>query len=147
MELIARQQATNRTIAAYIDRKKVWGESDCARMAAVHIKNMGHQFSLSKVGTYSTPAGALRAIKRMGFESLFGIADSMFDRITPAKALVGDIIALPSDDPLGALAIKLSNNRIMNAWEDGFVIATPHLFEAAWRVPCLIEPDLTTNIE
>jgi hypothetical protein len=137
MELIKRTAATDKTVAAYADARFAWGRQDCVRMAALHIRNMGHKVSLVKAGEYRSETGAKRALERMGFETVEAALDVRFDRIAPASAWVGDIIALPSDGPFPALAIRLPNGRILHSFSSGFTISEPLHFTAAWRVPFL----------
>lgn len=137
MEILARTQATDKTLAAYIDAPFAWGRRDCGRMVAMHLRHMGHRVSLVKAGEYSSAKGAVRALSRMGYESLEAALDAQFVRIAPAEAVVGDVIALPSDCALSALAVRLSNGRVLHSWQGGFSISEPLLFVAAWRVPCL----------
>ncbi|MEM9965917.1 MAG: hypothetical protein AAGC58_11265 [Asticcacaulis sp.] len=106
-------------------------------MVAMHLRHMGHRVSLVKAGEYSSAKGAVRALSRMGYDSLEAALDARFVRIAPAEAVVGDIIALPSDCALSALAVRLSNGRVLHSWQGGFSISEPLLFVAAWRVPCL----------
>ncbi|MGN6208841.1 DUF6950 family protein [Asticcacaulis sp.] len=138
MEMVHRIACASETVAQYIDARFQWGRKDCARMCAAHVRRMGHTVSLVKAGDYSSLKGAKAALKRAGFDTLEAALDARFDRIAPAAALPGDIIALPSDHELPALAVRLSNNAVLHTSNGGFAVSEPLAFVAAWRVPCLI---------
>ena len=138
MDLLFRRQAVDATLARFRDSAFQWGKNDCVRMAIFHVRKMGHTVKLAKSGSYSTPAGALRALKAAGYNSLFAALSDRFEEIAPAMALPGDIIALPSDnESLPALAIRVSNNAVLHTFRGGFTVSQPVLFKGAWRVPCL----------
>ncbi|ADU12042.1 DUF6950 family protein [Asticcacaulis excentricus] len=138
LELLARAQACDITIATYLPLAFELGRFDCARMAARHLKHMGHKVAVSKFGTYSTVAGALRALKNRNFDSLEAAFDSLqFDRIPPAMAIMGDIVAFPNDYPIPAMAVRLDAQNYLHAWQGGFAISELTGALTAWRVPCL----------
>jgi len=139
MEMIHRIACASETLAQYKNARFQWGRKDCVRMCASHIRRMGHKVSLVKAGEYSSLQGARAALKRAGFDTLEAALDARFDRIAPAAALPGDIIALPSDWEVPALAIRLSNNAVLHTSNGGFAISEPKAFVAAWRVPFLVE--------
>lgn len=138
MEMVHRIACASETVAQYIDARFQWGRKDCVRMCAAHIRRMGHAVSLVKAGEYSSLKGAKAALKRAGFETVEAALDARFDRIAPAAALPGDIIALPGVDAFPALAIRLSNNAVLHTSNGGFAVSEPKAFVAAWRVPCLV---------
>ncbi|MFT4076841.1 MAG: hypothetical protein QM647_15050 [Asticcacaulis sp.] len=135
MDLIYRTACAEQTVAQYIDARFEWGRYDCARMTAAHVKRMGHKASLAMFGHYKSLAGAKRALTRAGFDSLEAVLDARFARIAPASAWVGDIIALPGDTDMPALAVRLTNGRVICLAGEGFVIAEPVEYVAAWRIP------------
>jgi hypothetical protein len=72
----------------------------------------------------------------MGFGTLPDLIDSFgLQRIAPAAALAGDIVALPTDHPLGALSVAVGNGRLLAFLEGeaGAVVIEPHAFLCAWR--------------
>jgi hypothetical protein len=124
-----------------------WGRADCVRLAAAHLRNMGHKVSLSKGGAYGSVLSARRALKRAGFDSVADAVDGQgFARIPPASALVGDLLMLPGSDDgdteiegMGALAVALGNGRVL-MWHpdaDGATVCQPVEYQAAWRVEAM----------
>jgi hypothetical protein len=132
--LQARQAALAATVAYFENRPLVWGRTDCARIVARHVRNMGHPTKLAKAGSYSSLVGAVRALKRTGFATLPEAIDAMgFVRIPPAAALVADVLALPGDGDLHALQIVAGNGRVWGYHVDR-------------DTPCFIQPTLDVAI-
>lgn len=134
-ELELRVAATESTFARFHGKPLVLGKTDCARMVAFHLKQLGFKPSLLKGGAYSTPVGARRALKRMGVSSLSEIMDQHFPQIAPAEARTGDVLCGPSDDGMGdAMAIRLHRENAMAFFNGvcGEVVITEYV--AAWRV-------------
>lgn len=136
-DILNRVVATDKTVAKYSRATFKWGQRDCARMVAAHLRHMGHNPGLAKARSYSNELGALRALKELGFDSLEAALDARFERIAPSAALPGDIISMDSDGQLSALAVRLSNNAVLHSLQGGFAVSVPLAFKAAWRVPCL----------
>lgn len=141
LELVRRAEIAQATLDRFKDRAFAYGSADCVQMAAFHLRGMGHQVLLSKGGRYRTGVGAVRALKRAGFNSLSEAIDAFhFERIAPAAALVGDILALPHEEgaQLEALAVALGNGRVLGWHPDapGAAVLQPVMYEHAWRVPC-----------
>lgn len=137
--LVRRTEITQATLDRFRDRPLRYGSADCVQMAAAHLKAMGHRVLLSKGGRYQTAIGALRALRRAGFASLTEALDGQhLERIAPAAAWTGDIIAIPADEgaKLEALGIALGNGRVL-AWHPdlpGAGVLQPLQYLAAWRV-------------
>ena len=82
----------------YRDRPFEWGKVDCAKVAAFHLKKLGHKISISKAGAYSTPLGATRALKGLGYSTLSEMADGIgLTEIPYARMLLGDIAEIEGD--------------------------------------------------
>jgi len=112
------------------------GKADCVQLARHCLHHLGRRVGQGKLPAYSTEIGGLRALKRLGFGSLVEALDGFgLERIAPASALPGDLIALPTEHPLGALAVAVGNGRVIGflEGEKGAVIMQPHAFVAAWR--------------
>lgn len=143
LELLARAQACEKTVKEYGDCAMQFGVKDCARMTARHVRNMGYKkFLISKVPRYSDAKGAIRAINKIGFDSLEALIDRHFERIAPATAIMGDIVAVQSEyDGLPAMALRLDSDNYFHALSGGFAISKFDMAKVslAWRVPCLIE--------
>ena len=130
--------AAQKTLDAWSVRPIKLGTSDCVRMSAFHLRLLGRKVKLPPSGSYRTVNSARKALKAAGYESLGAALDAMgLERIAPAAAVVGDIIAMPADDQLGALSICLGNGRVLGYHEgnpNGATVLHPLEFVAAWRV-------------
>lgn len=134
--LILRRDAAQATLARFEDQPFAWGRFDCAKMLAFHLRGMGISPGSGKAGSYSTAIGARRALTRLGVSSLADLLDRRFERIAPAAALVGDVVALPSTGKLDAIGIVLGNGRLLAYHEDaiGAVVVQPLKMVGAWRI-------------
>lgn len=118
------------------------GVRDCGKLTAHALHKQGRSAKLLNASRHRTWAGALRYIKSLGMSGLVELMDAQLgvrpeDRIPPAAALPGDIIALPSDDGFGcSLAVALDNGRVLalNPATGLIEPMIPHLFVCAWRV-------------
>src|SRR3546814_13704694 len=75
-------------------------------------KKLGHKVSLAKAGSYSSALGAKRALAKVGYATLSEALDAHLPRIAPASALLGDIIEIEGDGPLGTMGVYVGNGRI-----------------------------------
>ncbi len=138
--MVARRDAAQATLDRFKDQPFVWGRFDCAKMVAFHLRQLGHQVGISKAGSYSSALGAKRALARLGWPNLsFAIDDILqLKRIAPAFVVVGDLIQLPGEGPMEAMAIALGNGRALAYHQDeaGAVVVAPVMTEivTAWRV-------------
>src|SRR3546814_2605189 len=107
----------------------------CARVIAHQAKKLGHKVSLAKAGSYSSALGAKRALAKVGYATLSEALDAHLPRIAPASALLGDIIEIEGDGPLGSMGVYVGNGRIFCYHElhDVPVIFQPVAPIAAWR--------------
>ena len=136
--LIRRRDAAQVTLDRYLDKPFRWGEFDCGRMVAHHLRQFGIPAGLGKAGRYTTAIGARRALQRLGVGSIAEQLDRLgLARIAPAAALIGDLIAMPSEGPLDALAIAVGNGRVLGFHEltPGATVLQPLRVLDAWRVP------------
>lgn len=115
---------------------------DCIRLAGHSAHKLGQRVSLTKGLRYTTEAGGLRAMRKLGFQSLIEAVDAAFPgrQIPPAMARPGDIIALKTDDENAfgcALTVAFDNGRVI-----GFVngvgavcrVDDPSAYLAAWKI-------------
>lgn len=111
---------------------------DCLKLVKHALHTVGRRVGLTKGVTYSTEAGAVKALRRLGFKTLIEAVDaSDLVRIAPAMALPGDVLALQSgEEGFGcALALFLGNGKAMT-FVGGVCVQGP-LGEpplAAWRL-------------
>lgn len=109
---------------------------DCAHMVRHALHKLGRRVGQGKLPHYTTEAGGIKAVRKMGFANLIEVLDSFgLERIPPAAALAGDIVALPSEHPMGALAVAVGNGRLLAYLdgEAGAVIIEPAEMLCAWR--------------
>jgi len=142
--LVVRRDHAQATLDAYMEKPFGWGDGDCGQMALSHLEQFPKLTKAigairAKLGVYNTAIGARRAIGRLGFTSLADQLDHLdgMERISPACAWTGDIIAGPSVGAMDALTVYLGNAVVV-----GFVEEAPHGTHfrllnpvSAWRVP------------
>lgn len=115
---------------------------DCIKLAGHSAHKLGKRVSLTKGIRYSSEAGGLRAMRKLGFKSLIEAVDAAFPdrRIPAAMARPGDIIALKTEgaNAFGcALTVAFDNGRVI-----GFVngvgavcrVDDPTAYLAAWQL-------------
>jgi hypothetical protein len=116
-----------------------YGKRDCVLLAAHLLRARGVKTTPLKGVRYSTLAGAVKALRRTGCADLPAAIDALgLVRIAPARAVTGDLIAMPSDDgcPFGcALAVAAGNGRAFGFFEGVGQSVVPREYVAAWRVP------------
>lgn len=135
-ELERRAAATTATFERFNGQPLVLGKTDCARMIAFHLKQMGFRPSLLKGGSYSTEVGARRALMRLGVSSLSETMDRHFPRWdSAAQARLGDICCVAGDGGMGdAMQVKLHRDRVLGFLDGacGELVNIQH--GVAWRV-------------
>ena len=132
-----RHAAIEATMARYRDKPFQWGKVDCAKVAAFHLKKLGHRILISKAGSYQSPLGAARAIRRLGYSTLAEMADGI--GLTPipySRMLLGDIAEVEGESAIGAIGIYAGNGNIFCFHQDhpGLVTMTPNVILRAWSV-------------
>lgn len=115
-----------------------FGDHDCARVIAAHLRRLGIPVRVPPKGSYRNAQGALRKLRQLGFAELGAAIDALgLETIPPAAALVGDVIELDGEDgTLSALTIALGNGRVAGFYGDGssgLVVLQPIAFRRAWR--------------
>jgi hypothetical protein len=116
------------------------GVRDCRDLAAHALHHQGRPAKLLNGWKGKTWASALRYVRKQGVADLPGLIDKMgLERIPPAAALPGDLIAMPTDDENGfgcSLAVALDNGRILGLNPVTGLVEPliPRMFVAAWRV-------------
>jgi hypothetical protein len=137
--MVRRATAVAATIRRFDGRPFAFGSVDCVKMAAFHLRAMGHReaLGLAKAGTYRSALSARGALKRAGYDSVPGALDALgFARIAPAEALPGDLIQLAGEHELAALGLVVGNGRVFAFHQDavGPVLVDAVSVEAAWRI-------------
>lgn len=132
-DLLRRQQALEKTLTKYRRRAVDWKEVDCVRMLRSHLVAMGHR-KVPKVPAYDSAAGAKRALKQAGFNSVEELLDSLLPRIPSASSLPGDVVLMEGEH--GFDAVMLSVGQKVVGWhQDVTSMATiiPRQIKGAWR--------------
>lgn len=112
------------------------GGRDCWRLFLHDMHLLGVSTGGARRVTYKTELGGIKAARKAGFADLIEIVDSLgLVRIPPLAALPGDVVALPSGHPLGALSIAVGQGRLLAYLDghDGAVVVQPKAFVCAWR--------------
>lgn len=115
------------------------GVRDCGKLASHVLHMMGRPAGLLNGTRSKSWDGALRYMSAKGFTSLVDMVDALgLERIAPAAALPGDLIAMPAEEGgFGcSLAVALDNGRILGLNPASGLIEPmiPHQFVCAWRV-------------
>ncbi|MBP8234455.1 MAG: hypothetical protein KAY22_19350 [Rhizorhabdus sp.] len=132
-----RRLAAQATLDEFRDKPFKFGERDCVRMAAAHLRRLGYRVKLPAKGSYRTVRSARKALADRGFANICAAVDAHgLERIAPAAAVVGDIIAIPGEHDFGgALLVALGNGRCVGYHQDlvGAGVLQPIEYITAWR--------------
>jgi len=134
-ELMRRMVLTEKTKEKYFGREFAWGSSDCAKIAAFHARKFG--WKVPKTSQYNTAFGAARCLKQMGCNTIEQlITKTGMKEITPAMAIVGDIVSFESDDTVGAVGIVVGNGNMLAFHEavSGAAIISMNKIDKAWSI-------------
>ncbi|CAN5334385.1 hypothetical protein BH10PSE12_BH10PSE12_02630 [soil metagenome] len=132
-----RQKVTLATVAKVQARPFKLGVNDCARMVAFHARQLGWKVKAAPAGSYHSIVKAQAELKKLGVANLPEAMDACgIPRIAPAFALLGDVMEIQGDHPLGTLGICMGNGRIICFHEDhpGTVILQPAAPITAWNL-------------
>lgn len=132
-ELIIRAQAFEATRKHFIDRPYKLGTVDCLKLARFQALKMGHK--PIRAPRYTTANGAIRSLKKLGFDSLDELLASMFPRIPLAQARLGDLVTGDGTEGLDATFVW-SGRKLMGFHEDapGLVMILPEMVKTAYRL-------------
>jgi hypothetical protein len=133
-----RQRATQATLDTFKGKLFQFGRHDCAQLIKSHVRRMGRPVKgWARAGSYVSLAGGVKQLKKIGFDNLIDAMDASFERIPPAAARIGDVVAMPGVEGPGALTVALGNGRVLGWVEDvaGAVVLQPLSYDgAAWRI-------------
>lgn len=142
-EMLKRAATTQACMDRFDGKPLNWTARHCGKLAAHAMHGMGRSAKLLNACRATSAKGAASYLEKVGFASLVELMDATgLERIAPAFARPGDIIAMPAaeDDPFGcSLAVALDNGRILGfqADETGRKVCqvlVPHEFMTAWRL-------------
>lgn len=132
-----RHAAIEATMIRFRDRPFAWGKVDCAKVAAFHLKHLGHKILIIKAGSYSSQLGATRALKRLGYATMAETLDGLgLAQISPARMVLGDLAEVEAAAQLGAIGLYAGNGNLFCFHEDhpGLVAFAPAKILRAWSV-------------
>lgn len=126
--------ALHQTIEAHRREPFVWGQHDCALFTADCVRAMtGLDLASGFRGSYSTPAGSVRALKRAGFTDLVALVASFFAEIHPMMARAGDIAALETED--GWAVGMVAGEQVLFLGPEGLGAVERLSVDKAFRIP------------
>lgn len=142
MDLITRADITQQTLDSFLGKPFTWKERDCGTLADFHLAAAGIKTPFDQTGNYTTARGALRAIRKIGFQTLEDMADEYCERIPPAFALNGDLLGFEGEaigrTKWAALGINLGQGRALAFVNvDGQELCTwgdAKIAQMAWRI-------------
>ena len=113
------------------------GKHDCALFAANCIQAMTDvDLAEGYRGKYSTVAGAVRALRKAGYNDLSELGTKHFQELEgPVYAVSGDIAIISSDDFIGWNVGIVNGERVFVLREDGVGTVSRALITRAFRVP------------
>jgi hypothetical protein len=141
-DLVRRNRALIATQAKFAGKAFELGSADCVQLVRFHLAKMGHR-RLPKPPDYSTPSGARKALKAVGFDDLESLFDSLLERIPPAFMRPGDIGLVEAEKGAPAWqtgTVVISVGRKFLGWHPDHAILAiiqpiiDEPFIAAWRV-------------
>jgi len=113
-----------------------WGRFDCALFAADAVAAMtGEDLAAPFRGRYRTRAGASRALRRAGYESLEALCMALLGQPldTPTLAQRGDVVLLEAGNG-PQLGVCVGAQAAAPCEGEGLVFAPLSLWRTAWRV-------------
>lgn len=138
INLALRAQATEATVQYFADRPFDWNGASCIHLAHCHAINMGHQ--PPPLPMFRSRQGALRGLLKTGHRSVEALMDSLFERIAPARMLVGDIAMLPGEDKRLKALVIFDGHLSVAGWHEAhpeklvWIKAMQTELIAAWRL-------------
>ncbi|WP_176086995.1 hypothetical protein [Martelella sp. HB161492] len=113
-----------------------WGENDCAvgLVGNLTLALTGADLAAPWRGRYTTAIGALRVLRHDGFADLGALAASILPECHIARARIGDIAAIPSEDGFGFALGVVNGERIFVLTDAGFGTVDLMTAKRAFRV-------------
>ena len=135
-EMLKRREVTQATLAHFATKPFGWKDgATCVHLVRKQLVGMGHRPPPMKA--FRSALSAKKALQSKGWANLAAMMDSLLPPIAPARAIMGDIVEMPSDDEtFGALAVVVGNGRIMGYLGEGdaLTVMQPSVVPlGAWR--------------
>jgi hypothetical protein len=134
--ILKRREVTQATLDHFASKPFDWRSgATCVHLVRKQLVGMGHRPPPMKA--FRSALTAKKALQSKGWADLAEMMGSLLTSVAPARAIIGDIVEMPSDDDtFGALAVVMGNGRIMGylGETDLLTIAQPLVVPlAAWR--------------
>jgi hypothetical protein len=137
MILVQRIERLQPVMDSWLGQPFVWGVSDCAHLCAEMMMAAGYVNPLADIGAYHSQLTAKRQLRKAGYQDLDAALDGLgLERIAPAMALPGDLVALPGEGGWTALGIAIGQGRAMAFCTDRCVWGPLADCTTAWRLEC-----------
>jgi ethanolamine utilization protein EutQ (cupin superfamily) len=110
--------------------------ADCALFAADCVDAMtGEDMAAGYRGKYRSQAGAIRAIRKAGFDDLASLVGSKLDETSTVRARVGDVAFIPDESPFGGALGIVIGEQIAVMHVDGIGSVPRTAMIRAFRIP------------
>jgi hypothetical protein len=97
LNLAQRVTATDKVVARFRNRPFDWAtRRTCIHLARAQARALGHR--PPAIPDFRSPRGAKTALNALGHETLEQLLDSLFPRIAPLAAWVGDLVIMAGGD-------------------------------------------------
>lgn len=111
-----RRVGTEKTLVRYRARPFDWTTAaTCIHLARAQARHLGHR--PPAIPRFRSAIGARTALKAAGHLTLEALLDSLFERIAPARMLLGDLATLPGEGPFPAVMIFDGGAKLLG-WHD-----------------------------
>lgn len=109
-------------VSGRINAPFAWGPNDCASFCADAGIAMGcADFHEGVRGHYTNAAGAVRALRRAGFDGLEALLRARLDECPPSQARRGDVGFVPADDAFGGTVVLFDGLQVIGPGEKRLV--------------------------
>lgn len=140
LDLAQRVTATEKVVARFRNRPFDWtARRTCIHLARAQARALGHR--PPAIPDFRSPRGAKTALKALGYDTLEQLLDSLFPRIAPLAAWVGDLVIMSGGDgEFDGIGI-VAGGKIIGYHEDyladglvNVVPVGPDPYVGAWRL-------------
>lgn len=136
---VQRAEATAKVLDRFRGRPFDWAaRRTCIHLARAQARALGHR--PPAIPDFRSPRGARTALQALGHETLEQLLDSLFPRIPPLSAWVGDLVIMAGGDEFEGIGIAVGG-KIAGYHEDhldqgvvNVVPVGPNPYIGAWRL-------------
>jgi len=130
--MLERMQSIQKVVDAHMLQPFIWCERDCATVAADAVRSLNPNHTLPVWPKYKNAVGALRAVKKMGYESLNDAVTNHLTPITDGTRFIGDILTILAEGEMDALAVYLGGNAVMVPVDGMFIRGDLTFYTGSW---------------